>query len=86
MNILRFKPNEPSGVYRFFGTAAASDLDTEGDSNAPVLLLLNGRKVLTVFPVALVARPISISNSFMTCDHVCRPNNQTSLAFTGTRN
>ena len=47
--------NELSGVYRFFGTAAASDIVTEGDSNASVLLLLNGRKVLTVFPVALVA-------------------------------
>ena len=47
--------NELSGVYRFFGTAAASDIVTEGNSNASVLLLLNGRKVLTVFPVALVA-------------------------------
>jgi hypothetical protein len=29
----------------------------QGDPNASVLLLLNGRDVLTAFPVALVATP-----------------------------
>jgi hypothetical protein len=55
MDILRFKPNEPSAVHRFGGITAAPDLVTQGDPDAPVLLLLNGRKVLTAEAVALVA-------------------------------
>jgi hypothetical protein len=55
MNILRFKPNEPTGVRQVAGITADLNLVTQSHPNASVLLLLNGREVLTVFPVASVA-------------------------------
>jgi hypothetical protein len=57
MNIFWCKPNEPTGIHRFDGITADAKLVTQGHSDASVLLLLNGRDVLTVFPVALIAPP-----------------------------
>ena len=65
MNIFGFQPNEPTGVRDLAGITASLNLAMLGDPNASVLLLLNGRDVLTAFPVALVVAPISISKSFM---------------------
>jgi hypothetical protein len=57
MDIFRFKPNEPTGVRRLAGITAALNTILQGDPNASVLLLLNGRDVLTFFPVALITTP-----------------------------
>jgi hypothetical protein len=45
MDIFRFKPNEPTGVRRLAGITAALNTILQGDPNASVLLLLNGRDV-----------------------------------------
>jgi hypothetical protein len=57
MNIFRFEPNEPTGVHRLNGITVDPNLVPQSHSNAPVLLFLNDRDVLTVFPVALMAAP-----------------------------
>jgi hypothetical protein len=53
MNISRHKPNEPLGsVHRIVGRA---DFLLKHNADSPILLLLDGHKVLTVSVVVLIS-------------------------------